>query len=158
MAETCFHNEVSETKCQPGDRFSIDREIHTIILPKDIFNPFPPWRALLRISCSTSSDNSSCMTWIGLLSAFRGPFSVWDGAESTSVRPLSGMARGTMLGTSAIFGVWYSCQGVDGRATVRKMAAVTAFCREPRKPFVCEQKALWRGGRVQEAYERSEMV
>ena len=45
-----------------------------------------------------------------------------------------------------------------GGQVVRNLAAATAFCREPRKPFACGQRALWRGGRVKEAYEGSETV
>ena len=41
---------------------------------------------------------------------------------------------------------------------VRTLAAATALCRESRKPFACEQRALWRGGRVKEAYEGCETV
>ena len=32
------------------------------------------------------------------------------------MRPLSGIASGTMLGTFAVLGVLYSSQGIDGRA------------------------------------------
>ena len=45
-----------------------------------------------------------------------------------------------------------------GGQAVWILAAATAFCRAPRKPFACEQRALWRERRVREAYEQCETV
>lgn len=41
---------------------------------------------------------------------------------------------------------------------MRIVAAATAFCRESKKPFACEQRPLWRGWRVEESYEQRETV